>query len=141
MLAPYIPTVQAPELHTLKFRIQLAATTGAPDFQVPAGSIASATADTGGVYTLTMREKYPVFVGGFGKVMPASVAGSSDSWRMVHFVPSSYVAATGVLTVTILTDDGDGTDTAENGVDNDWVYFELTFCRRSQLAPSGAIPV
>lgn len=135
-LAPYIPLVQAPELITLKFRIQLAATTGNPDFQVPANSIADAVAATGGVYTLTMPEKYPVFVGGFGHYMSAD--GTADAY-IVNILPAGYVASTGVLTVTLYTDDGDGTYTAENGINNDWIYFELTFCRRSTLCPSGAI--
>jgi hypothetical protein len=134
-LAPYIPLVQAPELITLKFRIQLAATTGNPDFQVPANSILDATAETNGVYTLTMNEKYPVFVGGFGHYMCAA----EDNAFIVNILPTDYVSSTGVLTVTLFTDDGDGTYTAENGVDDDWVYFELTFCRRSTLCPTGAI--
>lgn len=138
-LAPYPGLVQAPELITLKFRIQLAATTSNPDFQVPANSVADATAETAGVYTLTLNEKYPVFVGGFGFVMAEAIASTNDSWRHVNITPDGYVASTGVLTVTILTDDGDGTDTAENGIDDDWVYFELTFCRRSTLCPVGAI--
>lgn len=137
MLAPYLQMVQAPELITLKFRIQLAATTGDPDFQVPAGTIAAASAETNGVYTLTMRQKYPVFVGGFGSYMCAA----EDNVFHVNILPSDYDSATGVLTVTLFTDDGDGTYTAENGVDDDWVYFELTFCRKSRLAPTGAIPV
>lgn len=139
MLAPYVPMVQAPELITLKFRIQLAASTGNPDFQVPANSIADATAETGGVYTLTMNEKYPVFVGGFGHVMAEAIASTADVYRCVNITPDGYDSATGILTVTLLTDDGDGTDTAENGQADDWVYFELTFCRRSTLCPVGAI--
>jgi hypothetical protein len=135
-LAPYLPLVQAPELITLKFRIQFAATTGDPDFQVPANSIATATADTGGVYSLTLNEKYPVFVGGFGSYMAAD--GTADAY-VVNILPSGYDSDTGVLTVTLFTDDGDGTYTAENGIDNDWLYLELTFCRRSTLCPSGAI--
>lgn len=138
-LAPYIPLVQAPELITLKFRIQLAASTGNPDFQVPANSIKDAVAATGGVYTLELNEKYPVFVGGFGYVMAEAIGSSSDVYRPVNITPDGYDSTTGVLTVTLLTDDGDGTDTAENGQDNDWVYFELTFCRRSTLCPTGAI--
>lgn len=135
MLAPYVPMVQAPELITLKFRIQLAGGTDNPDVQVPANSIKDAVAATGGVYTLEMNEKYPVFVGGFGSYMCAA----EDNVFHVNILPSDYDSATGILTVTLFTDDGDGTYTAENGVDDDWVYFELTFCRRSSLCPSGAI--
>jgi hypothetical protein len=129
------PLANSPELVTLKFRIQLAATTGDPDFQVPANSIATATAETNGVYTMTMNEFYPVFVGGFGSYM----CDAEDNVFHVNIKPSDYDASTGILTVTLFTDDGDGTYTAENGVADDWVYFELTFCRRNQLAPSGAI--
>lgn len=138
-LAPYIPLVQAPELLTLKFRVQLAATTNNPDFQVPANSIKDAVAATGGVYTLEMNEKYPVFVGGFGHVMCEAIGSPAAVYRCVNITPDGYDSATGILTVTLLTDNGDGTDTAENGVADDWVYFELTFCRRSTLCPSGAI--
>jgi hypothetical protein len=133
-LAPYIPLVQAPELITLKFRLQYTSG-GEADFQVPAYSILDATAETNGVYTLTMNEKYPVFVGGFGHYMCAA----EDNAFIVNILPTDYVSSTGVLTVTLFTDDGDGTYTAENGVDDDWVYFELTFCRRSTLCPTGAI--
>jgi hypothetical protein len=82
-----------------------------------------------------MNEKYPVFVGGFGHYMCAA----EDNAFIVNILPTDYVSSTGVLTVTLFTDDGDGTYTAENGVDDDWVYFELTFCRRSTLCPTGAI--
>lgn len=141
MLAPYLQMVQGPNMLTLKFRIQLAASTGNPDFQVPAGSIASATAETGGVYTMTMRQKYPVFVGGFGIVMAEAIASTADVYRVVNLTPDGYDPATGIVTFTLLTDDGDGTDTAENGQADDWVYFELTFCTNSEQCGSGAIPV
>lgn len=118
--------------------MQLAASTGNPDFIVPAGALYDATADTGGVYSLVLNEWFPVFVGGFGVVMQEAVGSTADVYR-VNIAPGDYDPTTGTLEVTLLTDDGDGTETAENGQADDWVYFELTFCRRSQLAPSGAL--
>ncbi len=138
MLAPYIGMVQSGEQLTLKFRIQLGATAAAPDFQVPAGTVKSATGAGSGVYTLTMREKYPAFIGGFGSYMCAA----GDDARIVNIAsPAAYDAATGILTFSLLDDDGDGTYTATDGVENDWVYLELTFVKKSQFAPTGAIPV
>ncbi len=139
MLGPYFAQDAYRNQISLRFRVQLAATTGNPDFVVPAGAIADAVAATGGVYTLTMNKPYPVFVGGIGYVMTEAIGSTSDVYRMVNITPDGYNATTGVLTVTLLTDDGDGTDTAENGQDNDWVYFDLCFCDRSTMSPSGAI--
>lgn len=138
-LAPHVQMVQAPELITLKFRIQSAgAATTAPDFQVPAGTVASATLASTGLYTVTLREKYPVFVGGHGHVMTA-IAGVGTADLKVNIDVAGYVATTGVLTFSVVG--ADGSTAVEDVPDNDWIYLELTFCRRSTLCPTGAIPV
>ena len=138
-LAPYLQMVQAPELITIKARIQSAgAAATAPDFQVPAGTFAVATLASTGLYTVTLREKYPVFVGGQGTVMTA-IAGVGTADLQVVFDVAGYNATTGVLTFSVVGADG-GT-AIEDVPDNDWIYLELTFCRRSGLAPTGALPV
>jgi hypothetical protein len=132
--------VQAPELITIKARIQSAGATTAPDFQVPAGTFAAATNTVAGVYTVTLREKYPTFVGGIGSVLTAiGTPGTSTADLVVVFDAAGYDSTTGVLTFTVVGADG-GT-AAEDVPDNDWIYLELTFCRRSTLCPSGALPV
>jgi hypothetical protein len=133
-LAPYVPLVQAPELITLKFRLQYTSG-GEADFQVPAYSIASNTWTSTGLYTLTLNEKYPVFIGGFASVMGPTEANDSK----VVIDPDDYAPTTGVLTYRVMDDDGDGTPALADVPDNEWVYFELTFCRRSGLAPTGAL--
>lgn len=136
------PLSISPELVTLKFRLQYAANVKA-DFQVPASSIASNTRTSEGLYTMTLNEKYPVFVGGFGHVMVLASSVVTASSHYVAMDPADYVASTGVLTYRTLWHDHAGASTGPGVLadiaDNDWVYFELTFCRRNRLAPSGAL--
>ncbi len=128
------PLAGSPETVTLKFRLQY--TSGAlADFQLPAYSIASNTRTSMGLYTLTLNEFFPVFIGGTGTVMGPTEANDSK----VVIDPDDYVPSTGVLTYRVMDDDGDGTPALADVPDNEWVYFELTFCRRSGLAPVGAI--
>ncbi len=129
------PVSQAPELVTLRFRLQYTSGDEA-DFQVPAGSIASNTHTSTGLYTLTLNEMYPVFIGGFGHVMTTDTA-SAGGDAIVHIAPADYVATTGVLTYRVTS--ADGSSAVEDVADNDWIYFELTFCRRSEMAPTGAL--
>jgi len=130
--------VTSAEQVTLKFRLQLTTSGSAPDFQVPAGSIASATGAGSGVYTITLQEKYPVFLGGRGEYWAAT---NTAFYKVNIAGPSAYVASTGVLTFTLVTDaNGDGTYAAADGVENDWIWLELTFAKVSTAAPSGAIP-
>lgn len=132
------PLSTSPELVTIKARIQSAgAAATAPDFQVPAGTFAAATLASTGLYTVTLREWYPVFVGGIGQVMTA-VAGVGTADLRVVFDVAGYDPATGVLTFSVVGTDG--STAIEDVPDNDWIYLELTFCRRSGLAPSGALP-
>lgn len=138
-LAPHFALVQAPELVTVKFRIQSAgAATNAPDFQVPAGSVSAATHASTGVYTVTMREKYPTFIGGVGTVMTADTA-SAGGDATIHMAVGDYDSSTGVLTFRVVS--ADGSSAVEAVADNEWIYLELTFCRNSTLAQSGAVPI
>ena len=135
------PLAGAPEQVTLKFRLQYAAN-AAPDIHLPDGlMIESCTRSGEGVYTLKLSEKFPVFVGGFGHAMVASANFATAGGHQVHIDPADYVASTGVLTYrTGWADGAAGAALVPADIaDNDWVYFELTFCRRSTLAPSGAI--
>lgn len=136
------PLTQAPELVTLKFRLQYV-TDDEADFQKPAGSIASNSRTSEGLYTMTLNEKYPVFLGGFGHVMVAAANVVTASSHYVALDVADYVATTGVLTYRTLWHDHAGASTGPGvlaDVPNDaWVYFELTFCRKSGLCPSGAL--
>lgn len=136
------PLSSSPELVTLKFRLQYANNVKA-DFQLPAYSITSNTRTSEGLYTMTLNEMYPVFVGGFGHVMVAAANAVTASSHYVAIDPADYVATTGVLTYRTLWHDHAGASTGPGVLadiaDNDWVFFELTFCRKSDLAPVGAL--
>ncbi len=134
---PLYPAAQtnAPELVTLRFRLQYTSADKA-DFQLPAGSIASNTHTSTGLYTLTLNEWFPVFVGGTATVMTA-IAGAATADLRVSLDVAGYVPSTGVLTYNVVGQDG--TSGLEDVPDNDWVYFELTFCRRSNMTPVGAL--
>lgn len=125
---------------TLKFRLQYVADLK-PDFVVPAGAISSVTRASEGLYTLTLNQLFPTFVGGFGEVMPASANLATLGGLRVIIDPADYVASTGVLTYRTAWGDGAGTGamTLADVADNDWVYFELTFMYYSGQAPTGAI--
>ncbi len=130
------PLSGSPELVTLKFRFQVAATGGAePDFIVPAScGVSDVTRDgSAGLYTITFDEKFPVFLGLVGTVLEATPAHDF----IVKADIADYDAAAGTLIITVVGVDG-GT-AAEDVIENDWVYLEVTFCRRSAMAPSGAL--
>lgn len=119
----------------LRFRLQFTSAALA-DFVVPAGAIASNTRTSTGLYTLTLNEFYPVFIGGLATVMTQDTAAAGGD-AMVKFFPTDYVASTGVLTYRVVS--ADGSSAVEDVADNDWIYFELTFARYSGQAPTGAI--
>jgi hypothetical protein len=136
------PLTNGQDLVTLKFRLQYTANALA-DFVKPAGAISSNTRTSEGLYTMTLNEMYPVFIGGFGHVMVAAANAVTASSHYVAIDPTDYVATTGVLTYRTLWHDHAGASTGPGVLadiaDNDWVYFELTFARRSGGAPTGAI--
>ncbi len=125
---------------TLKFRLQYAANVKA-DFVVPAGAISSNTRSNEGIYTMTLNQAFPTFVGGTGTVMPLAATYATAAGHFVSIDPADYVASTGVLTYrTGWTDGGAGAAMVPADIaDNDWVYFELTFMYYSGQAPTGAI--
>jgi hypothetical protein len=124
------------DLVTLKFRFQVGATGGAePDAIVPASCgvtdvIRNATT---GQYEITFDQKFPVFIGMVGTVLEAEE--SHD--LIVKCGAGDYSASTGVLTVQVVGLDGSTAD--EDVIEDDWVYLEVTFCRNSVGAPTGAI--
>ncbi len=125
----------SPEQVTLKFRFQSAgAATNAPDFIVPAScGVDSITHASTGVYAIQFSEKFPVFLGMVATVLEATEVND----YVIKCGVGDYDTATGILTVTCVG--LDGSVAAEAVVDNDWVYMEVTFCRRSAMAPTGAI--
>jgi hypothetical protein len=130
------PLSGSPELVTLKFRFQVGATGGAePDAIVPAACGVSDVIRNGttGQYEVTFDEKFPVFIGMVGTVLEAEETHD----LIVKCGAGDYSSSTGVLTVQVVGLDGSTAD--EDVVENDWVYLEVTFCRRSTLAPSGTI--
>lgn len=135
-LAPYMLMSAGPEVVAVVFRFQVAAAGGAePDFQVPAGSVSNVTRDgSAGLYSITFKEKYPVFLGVLGSVLEATPAHD----LIVKASVASYSATTGVLQLTVVG--ADGTTAAEDVIDNDWVFVVAFFGRRTALATSGAIP-
>lgn len=138
MLGPYVPTVAAPEQHTVKFRFRINGTSD-PDSIVPSKMGITDIVRTGaGVFDITFDTAYPVFVGLLGNVMGIE-GGSVVNDQLVKCDPTSdYVSSTGVLTITVV---GalDTAAAAEDPADNSWVYVEATFCRRSTLSPQDSI--
>jgi hypothetical protein len=125
------------EVVAVPFRFQVAAAGGAePDFQVPAGAVSVVTRDgSAGLYSVTFREKYPIFLGVVGTVLEATPAHD----LIVKTSVASYSATTGVLTLTVVG--ADGTTAAEDVIDNDWVFVVAYFIRRTTaFGATGAIP-
>lgn len=133
----YSDLVNSPEQITVKFRFQINGTSD-PDFIVPALSgVTEVTRTSAGLFAITFAEKWPVFIGMQARVLPVTAATNDLT---VSCVVTSYSSTTGILSITV---SGPVTDyltvAAEDPVDDSWVYVEATFCRRSGLAPSGAI--
>lgn len=118
----------------LKFRLQYTSG-GEADFQVPAGAIASNTYTSTGLYTLTLNQAFPTFIGGTGTIMGPTEANDAK----VVIDPADYDPATGILTYRVMDDDGDGTPALADVPDNEWVFFDLTFMYYSGQAPVGAL--
>lgn len=131
MLAPYIAQIGNPEQLTLKFRFQVNGVTN-PDFVLPGSCVIDVVRTGVGVFEIAFAEKYPVFVGLVGNVLAATPV--SD--LQVKAGVANYVATTGKLTVTVVDS---GVAAAADPVDNDWVYCEVTVCRRSRLSDAVAI--
>lgn len=134
----YSDLVSSPELVTHKFRFQINSTND-PDAILPALSgVTDVTRTSAGVFAITFAQKYPVFIGATGAVMSVT-AGQVSYGLIVQTTPGSYSTTTGILTVHVVDPYADATPAAVDPTDDDWVYLEVTFCRKSQLAPSGSI--
>lgn len=133
--------VNSPEQVTLKFRFQINGVSD-PDAIVPANcGVTDVTRTSEGLFAITLDEKFPVFIGATGTVMGT---GATSLGMVVQCAPGDYVASTGVLSVSTIDPSEAGTAPETTGAvddptDNDWVYIEATFCRKSGLAPSGSI--
>lgn len=132
----YSDLVNSPEQVTLKFRFQVQAggADNDPDVILPHKcGVTDVTNEAVGQYRITFAEKFPVFIGMVGSVLEATPTHD----LIVKCDVADYNATNGTLDVYVVG--ADGTTAAEEPADNDWVYCEVTFCRRSELAPSGAI--
>lgn len=140
MLGPYFAQDQNRQQIGLRFRLQYVTDLKA-DFQVPAGAIASNTRSGEGVYTMTFNKKYPVFVGGEASVMTVAASYATVAGHFVSIDVADYNATTGVLTYrTGWTDGAAGAAMVPADIPNDaWVYFDLCFCDRSTMSPTGAL--
>lgn len=137
-LAPFMMMSAGPEVVAVVFRFQAGATGGAePDFQVPAGAVSNVTRDgSAGVYTVTFKEKYPVFLGMVGAVHEATPAHD----LIVKCDVADYDATAGTLALTVVGVDG-GT-AAEDVIENDWVFLVAYFMRIKTLAgPAAGGPI
>ena len=135
-LAPYLSQTNLAEEVTVKFRFLINGTSD-PDALMPhMKGVSEVTRSGPGVFVATMSEKYPVFLGLTGNVMGDSGA---TLGLVVQGDFAGYDSATGLLTFRTVDTYTDATPAAADPTDNDWVYVEATFCRRSTLCPSGAI--
>lgn len=133
MRAPFNEVVTSPELVVVKFRFQINGTSD-PDFVVPGSQgVTEVTRTSAGLFVVTLAEKYPTFVGAVGTVLEATQAHD----LICKFSVAGYVASTGKLTFTVVG--ADGSSAAEDPADNDWVYVEATFGRRSGMHAQAAI--
>lgn len=135
--APYFGLTTSPETVTLKFRFQINGTSD-PDACLPAfQGVSDVTRNAAGVFDVTFTEKYPTYIGHTGSVMGDS--GATLGLIVQGSDPADYSSTTGVLRVRTVDTYTDATPAPADPVDNDWVFLEVTFCRRSNLCPSGSI--
>lgn len=136
--SPYMIMSAVGEVVCVPFRFQAAAAGGAePDFQMPAGTVANVIrAGSAGLYNVTFREKYPVFLGVVGTVLEADEVND----LIVKAGVGDYDPTTGVLALRVV---GalDTTSAGTDVTDNDWVFVVAYFVRRTTaFGTVGAIP-
>lgn len=133
--APYVSGASNPGLLRLSFRVQVQATSSAPDFQIPPGIVASATAEATGLYKFTLAAAYRNYV--MVSCQAATLAATSESTaqdiKVVDYVPS-----TGVLTLQ-------GKDTSADPADayvanNEWIMVDMVLSQDVASGTAGAIP-
>lgn len=134
MLAPYLSQAGMPDQVHLCFRFQINGTS-APDNCFPAGAVKSVGRTSAGLFTVVMNDGFrpAAMTGLVGGVLEATQAHD----LLVKSSVAGYAASTGVLTVTVVG--ADGSTSAEDPVDNDWVYLDVCFQTRTSTAAVGAI--
>ena len=132
-LAPYLLMTKGPELVLEAFRFQVEGTSD-PDALVPyQQGVTNVTRSSIGLFAITLATKYPTLISCVGSVQAAAASGGDTVG--LHVYPVSYTASTGVLVVRVENHAG----AADDPTDEDWVHVQAVFCRRSGMAPSGAI--
>lgn len=128
------PLFGGPDEVLKSFRFQVNGTSD-PDFQVPAGAVDDVVLTSTGLFTITLpqAERYPVMITGRASVQSAAASGG-DTIGIVATVVS-YTAATGVLIVRTENHAG----AADDPADDNWVHVSVLFCRKTVLAPAGAV--
>lgn len=117
-----------PEQATLDFRFQINGTSD-PDFLVGCEGLVSDVVRAGvGDFDITFGVKYPT-------MLTCHVTVADSVGDMVGF-DVGYNSATGVLSINTFDTE---TPAAADPTDDSWVHVSVTFCRRSQMAPTVAI--
>lgn len=140
MLAPYLAMTEGMEQIDCKFRFKVNSTSD-PDFLFPSSMshvVSDVTrADVGEfVVQFALGHRWPALVGGTGHVMSDSGVGFG---ALVQFTVEDYDAAAGTLTLRVVDPYSDGTPAAAEPTDNDWIYLDLVFMRRTQFSSEVAI--
>jgi hypothetical protein len=132
-LAPYLAQTTSPELVRVCFRFQINGTSD-PDALYPGyQGVTDVARVSAGVFDITFADKWPALVGLTGTVLEATPAHD----LAIKAALAGYDSSTGILRITVYG--ADGSTAAEDPVDNDWVYLEVTFARRNALQASVSI--
>lgn len=133
MRAGYCDTTTSPEVERVVFRFQINGTSD-PDVLVPGfQGVTDVTRVSAGVFDITFETKYPTFIGMLGHVLEGTPAHD----LILKTSAVAYSATTGILRVTVVG--ADGSTAAEDPINDDWVFCEVFFGRRSGMHASKAI--
>lgn len=134
MRGGYCDTTTSPEVERVIFRFQINGTSD-PDVLLPGfqGVTDVTRAGSAGAFDVTFATKYPVMLGFLGTVLEGTPAND----LIVKVSAVGYNSTTGVLRVTVVG--ADGTPIAEDPVNDDWVFCEVFFARRSGMHAAVAI--
>lgn len=133
-LAPYVAQCTERDLVTKKFRFQINGTSD-PDFQCPAGAVKDVVRNGVGVFTVYLPNGFRplTMLGLVGEVLEATPAHDLK----VKADLADFSASAGTFQITIVGTDG--STAAEDPVDNDWVYLEVTFAFREKAGTVGSV--
>lgn len=113
----------------LAFGFRFAATGGDdPDFlwQAGANAVASVARASSGTYTVTLNKPYPrALIACIPQLCQATA--SVGARAAMNYVLDSYDESAGTFTLEYRTDDGDATETIEDGVENEVVHVICVF--------------